>query len=279
MLSEQWLNMLPVSPIDRIVPVPGGDINDTYRMDSGDARYFLKVHAHRDGNFFTPEAAGLKLLSRAARTPHVIGKGEIGGDDFLILEWIPTGRGRNEQALGEMLARVHRLTSPSFGLDFDNFAGGLQQSNQRETDWTTFYLNRRLAPQIAIAGKHGRWTPDRAAKYERFAARFRQANHDLHVIPSLLHGDLWGGNIMYAKDGAPVLIDPSVFYGNREMDIAMTQLFGGFGLDFYRAYNAAWPLEPGWQERLPWYQLYYLLCHLNMFGEGYGPAVDRTLES
>ncbi|MCI1882103.1 MAG: fructosamine kinase family protein [Sporolactobacillus sp.] len=279
MLSDKWLKQLPVAPIDRLVSVSGGDINDTYRIESNHKNYFLKVHDHRPGNFFAVEAEGLKRLSQAARTPQVIDQGQIGTDDFLILEWIAAGRRRNERALGEMLARVHRVTSDSFGMDFDNFAGGLPQSNQREKNWTAFYLKQRIEPQIEIAKRRGRWNARRQKKYERFAERFRRAYRTRQVVPSLLHGDLWGGNVMYDEAGDPVLIDPSVFYGNREMDIAMTQLFGGFGADFYRSYNEAYPLDEGWQRRIAWYQLYYLLVHLNLFGEGYGAAMERALES
>ncbi|MDD9148707.1 fructosamine kinase family protein [Sporolactobacillus sp. CQH2019] len=278
MLSETWLQSLPLSPIDRIVPLSGGDINDAYAIESGKRHYFLKVHTHVPDNFFVPEAAGLKLIARSARTPHVIDFGEIAADDFLLLEWIPAGHFHNERKLGEDLAHVHRQTSSSFRFDFNNYAGQLPQYNHREQDWTTFYLKWRLAPQIEIAKKRGCWNSRRQENYEKLAERFARTYRELDVVPGLLHGDLWGGNVMYAENGEPVLIDPSVFYGNREMDLAMTRLFGGFGDSFYRAYNAAYPLDPGWEERVPWYQLYYLLCHLNMFGEGYGAAVDRALE-
>lgn len=280
MLTDQWLQQLPLPSIDRVVPVGGGDINETYAVVSGGRRYFLKVHQHIPGNFFVLEAAGLDLLGRAARTPDVIDRGQIGDQDFLILEWIQTGRSRrNEQKLGEDLARVHRQKAPAFGFDVPGYAGELPQYNFRAKDWTAFYLNRMLLSQVKLAERLGRWSLSRQKRFDRFCDRFTQAYQGVHVSPSLLHGDLWAGNVMYAENGDPVLIDPTVFYGNREMDLAMSLLFGGFGNAFYRSYHTHYPLDSGWQERVPWYQLYYLLRHLNLFGEAYGGSVERALDS
>ncbi|GAY76016.1 fructosamine kinase family protein [Sporolactobacillus inulinus] len=279
MLSNQIVTQLPLKSIDGVQSVPGGDINDAYSIDSGDQRYFLKLHKHTDDNFFTSEATGLALLGRVARTPKVIHKGVIGTQDYLILEWIEQGTRRNEAKLGRVLAQVHRQTDPLFGFAFNSYAGKLPQDNRREKDWATFYLERKLGPLIGYAAERGYWNVTRQQAFERFAERFAQTYKNRTVTPSLLHGDLWGGNIMYDRNGDPVLIDPSVFYGNREMDLAMTLLFGGFGSEFYQAYQEAYPLEEGWRARVPWYQLYYLLCHLIMFGEGYGAAVDHALRS
>lgn len=277
MLSEQFLNALPFTSIDRITPVSGGDINEAYAIISGSKTFFLKVHPHIEGNFFTLEEIGLRLLGRAARTPHVIKRGESGDSDFLILEWIPAGRTRNERQLGEDLARVHRITSGAFGFDLRDVVDTRPQYHHRENNWITFYLKRQVEPQIANAKRRGHWSLRREKLYEGFAERFTEFYKDREVVPSLLHGDLWGGNVMYAENGSPVLIDPAVYYGNREQDIAMTLLFGGFGPEFYRSYNDHYPLEPDWQKRMPWYQLYNLLRHLNLFGEGYGHAVERAM--
>ncbi|RYM05412.1 fructosamine kinase family protein [Sporolactobacillus sp. THM7-7] len=278
MLTDDWFQSLPIQPINRITAVPGGDINEAFALDSRDSRYFLKVHQHTEGNFFTQEARGLKWIGKAARTPRVIAVGEIGGKDYLILQWIARSSRRNDRKLGQALARVHRITASAFGFDANNFAGQLPQYNEWETDWAAFYLRWRLTPQIEIAKKRGRWNLRREKKFERLSELIKETYRDLEVTPSLLHGDLWSGNVMFADEGEPVLIDPSIFFGNREMDIAMSRLFGGFRPDFYQAYLSDYPLDPGWQERMPWYQLYYLLCHLNMFGEGYGAAVERALE-
>ncbi|RYL94903.1 fructosamine kinase family protein [Sporolactobacillus sp. THM7-4] len=279
MPSNNWLHKLPIQPVDRAFPVSGGDINKTFALESRGRRYFLKVHKHVPGNFFTGEMTGLKRLREAVRTPRVIASGQISDKDFLILEWIPAAGSRNDQMLGQAVARVHKITSPAFGFDEDNYAGQLPQYNHWEKDWATFYLKWRLFPQIEIAKKRGYWNMYRQRKFEKLAAAIQKTCQKSQVIPSLLHGDLWSGNVLFSEGGEPVLIDPAVFYGNREMDIAMTRLFGGFGTDFYQTYNDVFPLDPGWEERISWYQLYYLLCHLNMFGEGYGASVDRALES
>ncbi|WP_141430785.1 fructosamine kinase family protein [Bacillus sp. 03113] len=278
MLSKNWLAELPVAPILLIKPVFGGDINDAYALKTKTGTYFLKVQRQKKVHFFSKEVNGLRLLGKTVRTPEVIDAGEIDEDAFLLLEWIESGS-RDDKKLAVALASLHKQTNELFGFSEDNYLGKLPQYNHPEKDWASFYIHCRLLPQVKMAKEKGLWTLNREKRLTHLVDKIRSTYQTLSATPSLLHGDLWGGNVMFAANGEPVFIDPAVFYGNREMDITMTQLFGGFGPSFYQVYNERYPLDNGWQERVPWYQLYYLLAHLNLFGEGYGAAVDRALNS
>lgn len=182
------------------------------------------------------------------------------------------------EALGQGLAAIHRTTAGAYGFDHDNFVGLLPQPNGWSESWISFYRERRLVPQLEIAARLGRLTPERRTLSERLLDRLPRWIDDTAVRPALVHGDLWHGNWLDTVDG-PALIDPAAYYGDREMDLAMASLFGGFSEAFWRAYEEAYPLLPGHEERRPLYQLYYLLIHLNIFGEQYGPGVDRILRA
>ena len=227
------------------------------------------------------EAAGLTLLRRAEsglRLPAVAATAHGDEGALLLLEWLPVGRAtpRSAARLGEGLARLHRHTAARHGLDHDNFIGPTPQPNTRHDDWQTFFATQRLAPMGEHLRGAGRLPRSRAAALERLIGRLPELlAHD--PAPSLLHGDLWSGNWLSLENDVAALIDPAAYFGDREADLAMTRLFGGFPAAFYDAYAAAWPLPPGAAERQPIYNLYHLLNHLLLFGEGYAPAVDRTL--
>lgn len=277
MLTKELLQALPVERVLEIRPVSGGDINETYKIITAAGDYFLKVQRNANELFFKKEANGLMLLSKAVRTPAVIEIGEIGSDAYLLLEWIDSGP-RDDEKLGAALVSLHSETNNRFGLIGDNFIGKLPQCNKQNEDWASFYIECRLIPQVKMAKGQGLWNLRREKQMTLLMDKITNTYKRLSVIPRLLHGDLWSGNIMFAKNGDPVFIDPAVSYGNREMDIAMTRLFGGFGHSFYERYEELLPLDKDWQERISWYQLYYLLVHLNLFGAGYGSAVDRALQ-
>jgi fructosamine-3-kinase len=175
------------------------------------------------------------------------------------------------------LAAQHRVLSPSFGLDDDNFIGANPQPNQRSDNWLTFFREQRLGFQMELARRNNLLPAQRARRLETLLNRLGDW---LPAQPpaSLLHGDLWGGNWLATASGEPALIDPAVYYGHREADLAFTELFGGFPAAFYTAYKAAWPPDPGYKERKDLYNLYHLLNHLNLFGEGYGGSVDSILQ-
>ncbi|HYB65882.1 MAG TPA: fructosamine kinase family protein [Steroidobacteraceae bacterium] len=252
--------------------VGGGSIHGGYAWRCGPRLLFVKIGPRRDLSTFSAESAGLAAL-RAARTlrvPQVIACGAAGDEAFLALEWIERGAGdeHTERRLGAGLAALHRLTAPRFGFAHDNFIGRTPQANGWEADWTRFFAERRLRPQLELAVARG-FGALLERDGERLLARVGALLAGHLPAASLLHGDLWGGNWLAAADGEPVILDPAVYYGDRETDLAMTRLFGGFGPSFYRAYAAAAPLPPGAELRCELYNLYHVLNHANLFGESY----------
>jgi fructosamine-3-kinase len=255
----------------------GGCINHagTVVLDDG-RRYFLKSNPDPLPRMFECEAAGLRALAAAdtIRVPRPLGSGggEPGVPPFLVMEWIERGAPgpRHQQELGRGLARLHRQAhAPRFGFEHDNYIGATPQPNGWMDDWVAFWREHRLGFQLNLARRKG--LSD--GTMDRLGARLLERLDELIAEPAeppcLLHGDLWGGNAMADAQGAPVLIDPATYYGRREADLAMTQLFGGFTLDFYRAYEEVWPLTSGSEVRLDIYRLYHLLNHLNLFGGSY----------
>jgi protein-ribulosamine 3-kinase len=224
---------------------------------------FLKQSAPERADAFAAEADGLEALAAHVRVPRVLDRGVKDGRAFILLERLDLRRGGDWRAMGRMLATLHRQTGPRFGWHRDNFIGLTPQQNGWCDDWAEFWLERRLRPQLALARKNG---------FELEEPRVR-----LHrPPPSLLHGDLWSGNAGFIAQG-PVIFDPAVYFGDRETDLAMTELFGGFPREFYQAYDEAFPLDPGYQERKHLYNLYHLLNHLNIFGGGYLAQVEEKL--
>lgn len=230
------------------------------------------------------EAYGLGLLAgadAAVRVADVIGVGD-GADGcpaFLVLEWIETSGGFDQAAAGRMMARLHQAAAgKAYGLDADNYIGSTMQVNGWMDDCVDFFRERRLRPQMELAARNGRLPAGRRRALEGFMERLDGLLGGVARRPALLHGDLWGGNMIADQGGQPVLIDPAVYYGDREADLAMTALFGGFSGAFYDAYNEVYPMSDGWRERFRIYNLYHLLNHLNLFGEGYGGQVDAVIE-
>lgn len=266
-------------PIRSTQPVSGGDINTTAGVIAGQTRYFVKWNRRPLPGTFEVEARGLRLLksAQAVRVPEVVVV--IDDPPALVLEWIESRGSKSNAAaaLGEQLARQHRAIGPAYGLDHDNTIGANPQINRQATSWIEFFRDRRLGFQMELARRNGRLDARRASGLERLMSRLDDWIDESACAPSLLHGDLWGGNFMAGPDGEPVLIDPAVSYDDREAELAFTELFGGFGEAFYAAYNAAWPLAPGYADRRDLYNLYHLLNHLNLFGESYGSSVDAIL--
>ncbi|RNF10232.1 fructosamine kinase [Trypanosoma rangeli] len=286
---EETFSRVLSAKVARAKRVFGGDINETYRLEMEEAGvvYFLKLQRGTTADFYAAESMGLSLLSAVARTPRVVQVGEVNGWAYLIMMWIqsaPHGcwgaARRNLPELGRMLAKVHRQTSPNgqFGSSVPIGLAGCETPAGWSADWAAYYIDCLLEPRVALAQRKGYWSGRRQEMFALFSSRFRAFYASRkQVQPSLLHGDLWGGNVMYGEAGEPYLIDPSSFYGHREVDLAMTQLFGGFGCEFYAAYEAEMPLEAGHESRVPWYQVFPLLNHLNLFGEAYGHSLDRAL--
>jgi len=269
---------LEVKAADRLA---GGDINDAFAVRLADSRsLFVKTNRDAPPNMFEAEARGLAWLAdaNAIRIPRVIGVSAAGEPPYLALELIDSAarkRGFDEE-LGRALATLHRAGAPRFGLDHDNFIGSLPQSNRGHEPWADFFMAERLAPQLRLAVSSGRATTAMRRGFERLSARLSDLTGP-NEAPARLHGDLWGGNLHVDETGAPCLIDPAAYGGHREVDLAMMRLFGGFSERVFDAYREAFPLAPGSEDRVPLYQLYPLMVHVNLFGGGYAASVEGAL--
>ena len=274
---REWLEGVLGESVMRLTPVSGGDINRAYRVDCASGAYFVKTSA-RDTAFdnLTAESQGLELIrnSGTIRVPHVLEVNRLGTGGVLLMEMIETKRPTEQDwsKLGVQLARLHRTTRDQYGLDHSNYIGALPQSNDPRAGWVEFYISQRLEPQWQSACSY--FNSQDHTDWDKLISQLTALL--VEEQPALIHGDLWGGNIVFDKDG-PVLIDPSVSYAHREMDIAMSRLFGGFDNRFYQVYNESYPLEHGIEERIPLYQLYYLLVHVNLFGAGYVRGVQNVV--
>lgn len=248
-------------------PISGGDINKAAKIEtaSGD-RFFLKWNNSSPEHMFEAEANGLKLLD-SALTDLIIPEVFLIGDDFLLLEFIEEANTGSSFDFGVQLAKLHKKTNELFGLDHPNYIGRLPQHNKYYPDWMGFFIRERLEPQVKMAIDTGKLDPE-------FSSIFDRVMNYTYVVfpdepPSLLHGDLWGGNYLFNTEGKACIYDPAVYFGHREMDLAMTRLYGGFDQDFYQGYNEEYPLEAGFEERFKLCNLYPILVHANLFGGHY----------
>jgi len=267
-------------PLTRVEPLGGSFGAQLLRVTAGGQRFALKwAISGAAAAMVVAEAHGLRALAAAGavRVPAVILELEATETQpaAVLSEWLEGGATRPDQAaLGEALAALHRQSAPAYGLERDNFIGGTPQFNGWMEDWVAFFRERRLRPQIERAVRAGLLPVERRGALERLMGRLDTLLGGVRRAPALIHGDLWGGNVVAAPGGAAALIDPAVSYSDREAELAFTELFGGFSSRFYAAYSAAWPLEPGYADRRDLYNLYHLLNHLNLFGAGYGAQVD-----
>ncbi|MCS6786625.1 MAG: fructosamine kinase family protein [Thiobacillaceae bacterium] len=257
----------------------GGCINTASVVETADGRrYFVKLNQAHRLQMFAAEAAGLQdiLATGTLRAPRPIAWGVSGGEAWLALEYLELGGRGSAEELGRRLAQMHRHSAPQFGWRMDNTIGSTAQINTPAADWSEFYRERRLRHQYTLAAHNG--APRRLLEQgERLMAGLGAFFTDYRPYPSLLHGDLWGGNYGYSA-GEPVVFDPAVYYGDREADLAMTELFGGFPSAFYAAYREAWPLDAGYRVRRDLYNLYHVLNHYNLFGGGYLAQAQRLTE-
>jgi len=280
-----------LGPIGALSGVGGGCINAALRLDLAGGRVFLKYSTRAPARMFAVEASGLDRLRAAAedlRVPAVLAvrDADRDGTGWLALEWLEPARRSSPfgSRLGRGLAKMHAVRQTEWGWGEDGFIGSLPQPNDPSPGWAAFWWERRLEPQLARAcaaghqvGDPGEWQRLRSGLGEILAAGTEEG-------PSLLHGDLWGGNVLAAArtsgagDGEPALVDPAAYHGHREVDLAMSELFGGFDRKFYAAYQETWPTVPGYAEvRRYVYQLYFLLVHVNLFGGAYVAQTSATL--
>ncbi len=261
--------------------IGGGCINSTYSVEDGALRFFVKVNRVSGLAMFEAEADGLREIAGAGviRVPHPVCAGVAEDSAFLVLEVIDFSSGRRGRAedLGRRLADMHRASATQYGWRRDNTIGSTPQVNTPADNWPEFWRDRRIGRQLALAASIG-YGGALQRKGERLLARLDGFFAGYAPLPSLLHGDLWGGNYAYAATGEPVIFDPAVYYGDRETDLAMTELFGGFPEAFHAAYREAFPLDSGYPMRKALYNLYHILNHLNMFGEGYLGQAEGMIE-
>lgn len=270
-----------VGQVSGVQAVAGGCINTAYRFDYAGSRYFIKTHSATRLHMFEAEQAGLAAIraTHSIYAPRPICSGVSQAVAYLVLEGLVFAVGNDNSAdrLGRELAEMHRSNRPQFGWTLDNTIGSSMQCNTPMDDWIGFWRQHRLGFQLALAASNG------------YGGRLQQAGELLlshvgdffsgPVQASLLHGDLWSGNYGITLDGRPVIFDPAVYYGDREADIAMTELFGGFPARFYSAYQAAYPLDSGYATRKNLYNLYHILNHLNLFGAAYLGQAQHMIDA
>ena len=255
-----------------VQPIAGGDINQAYHCETDHGHYFLKLNEADEQPMFVAERHALTILQHEGglRTPEPLAVSVVADHSALILRYEALTRLSPETAFaaGKALAHCHQALNRHYGWPHDNFIGTTNQINTETTDWPSFFIEQRIRPQLDLL-QHPHLTMDHPG-----LRRLLRCLEGHQPPASLLHGDLWSGNLAAASDGSPIFFDPASYYGDRETDIAMTELFGGFSIDFYQGYESVWPLEPGYAQRRDLYQLYHVLNHANLFGSTY---VQRAL--
>ncbi len=257
--------------------VSGGEICQSAQVITQRARYFAKWQDEKNQflpQMFPTEAQSLRALgaANALRVPQVL----AATSEFLVLEWIESARLGNHALLGAQLALQHRKSAAQFGFESDNYLGRWQQPNQPRATWSEFLRDNRLQPLLKLALELELLPSHLIARLKGIIDNVPRYLHDLESVPSLLHGDLWSGNFLFDASGQPFVFDACVYYGEREIEIAYCELFGGFDAEFYRAYNQEWPLQSGSEKRRALHQLVHLLNHLNHFGRAYLARVEAV---
>lgn len=281
--SNQIISLIQSSVnqnVKNLSPLSGGSISSAYKVDLSDGRtVFVKISPRYD-DMFTKEANGLQELQKAnaIRTPEII----FVNTELLILEFLPAKQISHRkdffELFGKQFAQLHKFTGEKFGFLEDNYIGSTPQKNlPQSTSWKEFFFVNRLEFQFNLAEQNGYRDKDILYLFKNLEKRIDSLIPDDGKLPSLLHGDLWSGNYLCIDNSVPAIIDPAVYYGHREADLAMTMLFGGFGEAFYASYQESHPLNEDWEHRMELYKLYHLFNHLNLFGEGYYSQVYDTL--
>lgn len=264
--------------------VGGGCINSAHVIEGEDGRkYFVKLNDASKAGMFEAEAAGLREIAQTqtVRAPEPVCWGVAGDAAYLVQEYLDLHGGNSSasmEKLGHKIAQMHRITAGHYGWHINNTIGSTPQINTRSDNWPTFWREQRLGAQLQLAARHG-YGGALQRKGERLLGDIPAFFVAYTPTPSLLHGDLWSGNYSILACGDPVIFDPAVYYGDRETDMAMTELFGGFSTAFYHAYNDAYPLDSGYPIRKTLYNLYHILNHLNLFGGAYLPQAERMMDA
>ncbi|HLR92842.1 MAG TPA: fructosamine kinase family protein [Atopostipes sp.] len=280
-MNEQWLSQLPIENIQKVTKVSGGDVNDAYAIQGKDQKYFLLVQPHTKKEFFVTEVAGLKDMKQAGITvPEVYDYGEIDGDAYLLISYLDEGQTGSYQELAKMIAKMHESYSSNglFGYPYPYQGADITFNNDWTDRWIELFVERRLDKLHEELVKRNKWNQHQANTYQEVRKIILKELSKHQSVPSLLHGDLWGGNHMFLKNGEPALFDPAPMYGDREFDIGVTTSFGGYPHLFYEAYQEILPMAEGYEKRLPFYRLYVFMVHLHKFGGIYENRVDQTMQ-
>lgn len=281
MLSNEFIANRLSQDVLNISPLQGGDINDTFLIQTPDRQYVLKRNKKtRFPQMFEKEAKGLNKLSlNGVISPQVIKIFEHDEDQFLILAHIQSEGPQHQfwKNFGQALSNLHLNSQEYFGLEYPNYIGSLVQLNDNKISWETFFVENRIQPLVQKAFDRQLLSKKHLGWFDGFSTAF--PNLVPNEKPALIHGDLWSGNLMCGIDQTPVFIDPAIYYGHREMDIAMTKMFGGFDRAFLDAYNEIFPMEKGWEKRMSIHNLYPNLVHLNLFGTSYLRGIESVIKT
>ncbi len=259
--------------------VSGGCINQGYCLANSQSKYFVKLNRTADLSMFTAEFQGLQAMgqTRTIRVPQPICTGVAGDYAYLVLEWIDFGKSQSDRAWSEMghqLAMMHQHESAHrFGWDQNNTIGSTLQINTWNNNWADFWTESRIGYQLKLAKRKGGYFPEA----DLLLVKIKELLEEHQPQPALVHGDLWGGNAAITVSGEPIIFDPANYFGDREVDLAMTELFGGFPSAFYRSYHNSWSLDPGYERRKSLYNLYHILNHFNLFGGGYANQANQMI--
>lgn len=261
------------------LPISGGCINQSYAISNSKITYFVKLNQASQKSMFIAESLGLQQIynTQTIRVPKPLCWGITKTSSYIVLEWLEMTNGNHQSWLdmGRKLAAMHKFsTNKGFGWDMDNTIGSTPQINNFHTSWSEFYLQNRLNYQLQLAKKQGGIFP----QADKLLAAIPQLFADYQIQPSLVHGDLWSGNVGFTIENEPVIFDPATYFADREVDIAMTELFPGFPLAFYQGYQEVFPLDQGYEYRKPLYNLYHILNHFNLFGGSYSSQANRMIE-
>ncbi len=259
--------------------IGGGCINQGYAVSDSDRTYFVKINRASTLEMFVAEASGLEQMyvTKTIRIPQPICWGVAGDSCYLVLEWLELGGSSNQswEMMGKQLAAMHRVGVASFfGWERNNTIGSTYQCNTPTDNWAEFFADRRISYQLKLAQRRGASFPD----IDKITASMKNILAEYNPQPSIVHGDLWSGNAAILRTGEPAIFDPATYYGDREVDIAMTELFGGFPTAFYQGYNREWQLDKDYQQRKTLYNLYHILNHFNLFGGGYLSQANRMIK-
>jgi fructosamine-3-kinase len=259
--------------------VGGGCINQGYQVSDGNLTFFVKLNQADQLEMFEAEALGLRQMAeaQAIRVPKPICVGTAGNSAYIVLEWLELGRGRSQAwaDLGRKLARMHQFQkSTAFGWERDNTIGSTPQKNPWTSSWVDFFTQYRIGYQLELGHRNG----GRFRNGDRLLEQIPELLADHTPKPSIVHGDLWSGNAAVTQSGEPVIFDPATYWGDREVDLAMTELFGGFPAEFYRGYDEIFAIDAGYHQRKKLYNLYHILNHFNLFGGGYESQANRMID-